>query len=1562
MKNARRIPLDLSVGIPRWWTALDQREAVRKRVVVPIVLGLVVALALIVRLGVSWDSAQPPFLNLDGVNWDSDGINSQYQNPDERHMGAVSTRIEFPGSPITYFDTDESPLNPYSQFPSYAWGTLPLFLNKGAAELLEAAPLGGPTGGGTWDDYAHIHLVGRVFSTLVDVGSIIVIFLLGSYLFNRRVGLLAAFLLSVTVLHIQYSHYFVVDSFLAFFSLVSIYFAVRAAKEGGRLNFALAGVMFGAAMASKGSALPLALVITMAAGIRAWPIVKQRWAKSENEITSPASLWSKELLKPLFGLAFAGVLAFVVFRVAQPYAFDGPLPWDINDVWRADVEGVVERTSGVGGWPPAVRWIGQVSWLYPLHNMLIWGMGIPLFLAAAGGFLYAAWRVVRRGEILLLLLLTWIAVIFLWQGGVFISYMRYLLPIYPILVLLAAYGLVQLWQATRWEIVPSRLQRLWPSLTGYLPTLGRVTVGAVVVLTLLWAFAFINIYRSPLTRVEASRWINENVPAGSQIANPHWDDSLPLNIDGQLAGENYGFITLDLYDIDAQGNSATLIDQLDRADYVILSSDRLYRSIPRAPAVYPIVTRFFDSLFAEEIGFHEAATFTSFPSLFGVTISDDGAEESFTSYDHPKVLIYEKSDDFSRKKVTQLLGGPSIEPAIASPADAAQNALLLRPDDLETQRNGGTWTDIFNPDSIVNKSGVAWIVWLLPIQILSLALLPVGLYVFRWLPDRGYLLLKPLGLLSMAYLVWLSVSLGLVEFTRGTILGVFLLIVALGIASGVVWRRQVLDFVRQHWRMILLAEAIFLGAFFAFYIVRLHNPDLWHPFRGGEKPLDFALLNAIVRSTTLPPYDPWFAGGYVNYYYFGQFITATWVKLTGILPETAYNLAIPLFFSLAVGAAYSLVYNLTSAVRSRIRRRPGGGSIPAFTLVGAGLLAVLLALVVGNLNAFDQAVDGLSAISPVHLGGSIPVLSGAVGAVGGLWQVITAGAEFPTIDFWRPSRMMPPTISITEFPFFSFLFGDLHAHLMSIPFAVASLGIGLGVVLTGTAEKRPGRFIASGRAISLVILLALTVGALRWTNSWDYPPFLLLGIAAVFISEQASEGRLSWPMAVRAAVSSGLLVILSIVLFYPFQQDYQQFQAGLHGSLETTVLHQYLSHFGLFIVIIVALLAFLWARMLRRTEIGAAARQFAVVSVGLVLLTAVLLILADPLKAWIPVSVADLSAGDFLQNLVKVRIPEGTTPDFPVPLLPFAYLALASVIVLAKYELRRNLRDTPLRLFVLALLAMALGLSIGVDVVNIDGDIQRANTVFKFYIHIWLLLALAAAFGVWYMLAVTRVKAPALKRVPRLQIHRLAMTRRLWIITAVILFVGAIIYPLAATPERLNDRFLSLPPTTNGFAFMQEAVYQDEHGPVELRYDFEGFQWLRNNVDGSPVIIEANTPLYRWGSRYSIYTGLPTVVGWDFHERVYRGKFSNQVELRLADVSQFYSDPNAAEALRILEKYQVSYVIGGELERLYYPADGLAKFEENLGGNLELVYENPGTKIYRVMAQDAAPSFASHPD
>jgi uncharacterized membrane protein len=279
------------------------------------------------------------------------------------------------------------------------------------------------------------------------------------------------------------------------------------------------------------------------------------------------------------------------------------------------------------------------------------------------------------------------------------------------------------------------------------------------------------------------------------------------------------------------------------------------------------------------------------------------------------------------------------------------------------------------------------------------------------------------------------------------------------------------------------------------------------------------------------------------------------------------------------------------------------------------------------------------------------------------------------------------------------------------------------------------------------------------------------------------------------------------------------------------------------------------------------------------------------------------------------------------------------------------------------MIAMALLLSAGVEIAVLNPDIGRQNTVFKFYLQIWILLALASSFSLWYLAAALaphwdsfRQRLGASLDRPWASVPRLAFA-----VASLVLLLAVLVYPIQATRwrVRIDDRFPDASrqgevlvaaggTTNNGLAFMQKAVYPEEKGPVELKYDYDAIMWLRNEVVGSPTIMEGNTPLYRWGSRISIYTGLPAVLGWDWHQTQQRGRFAYLVQERLQDVNTFYSTPDPTAAEAILQKYGVSYVIVGQVERLYYPAEGIAKFDSMAGHSLEPVYSNPQTVIYHV--------------
>jgi hypothetical protein len=192
--------------------------------------------------------------------------------------------------------------------------------------------------------------------------------------------------------------------------------------------------------------------------------------------------------------------------------------------------------------------------------------------------------------------------------------------------------------------------RFYSKLLGALP-------GVLVVLTsLLWALMITRIYRHPHTRIEASRWIYANIPCGAVIANEHWDDGLPLRVDGRDGfGGCYRGVEFEHYHSDDAKKLASTLEKIRAADYIILSSNRLYGSIPRMPRRFPFTNEYYRMLFSGELGFSLEKIFSSYPGWGAFTLKDDTFEEMLLNYDHPKVLIFKKSPNFSFEYVSAKL-------------------------------------------------------------------------------------------------------------------------------------------------------------------------------------------------------------------------------------------------------------------------------------------------------------------------------------------------------------------------------------------------------------------------------------------------------------------------------------------------------------------------------------------------------------------------------------------------------------------------------------------------------------------------------------------------------------------------------------------------------------------------------------------------------------------------------------------------------------------------------------------------------------------------------------------
>jgi len=221
-------------------------------------------------------------------------------------------------------------------------------------------------------------------------------------------------------------------------------------------------------------------------------------------------------------------------------------------------------------------------------------------------------------------------------GGLYAKYLRYMLPLVPVLCLLAA----RLYYDLRKRTQTGGGRRLLAA--------GR---WVVVIASLCYALVIVSIYASPHSWITASDWIYRNVPPGSTLVVEAWDTALPLPLDADgrsRRAEEYNVRTVPLYDEpDGEAKWAAIADDLAASDYVIIASRRLYGSVSRLPDRYPVATRYYELLFGGELGFELVGEFTRGPvwlnprvwPLSGAAPGLVIPDESFVVYDHPRTLV-----------------------------------------------------------------------------------------------------------------------------------------------------------------------------------------------------------------------------------------------------------------------------------------------------------------------------------------------------------------------------------------------------------------------------------------------------------------------------------------------------------------------------------------------------------------------------------------------------------------------------------------------------------------------------------------------------------------------------------------------------------------------------------------------------------------------------------------------------------------------------------------------------------------------------------------------------------
>ena len=1581
-----------------------------------------------------------------------------------------------------------------------------------------------------------VALMGRFIAAFSSTLCIPLVYGIGARLYSRRTGLLAAAFLGYTVLAIQLAHFFAVDSLQAFAILLAIWIvsalytsrpnptSIVPSGEPGywvqgsglgpidrfllRVDHAIPwstlllylalGAAIGMSLASKFSSLP----------ILALPLVVH-W------LFLLRTTHVRQFMPHLF-LLLCYMTALGTWFHLSPFAWEGPyLPFaqasrlpDLAERWlhilfsgefARQIYEQSRMIEGKGGGPWVQQFAHTTPYLTMTWQMIRWSFGWPLGLVCVGGFVVTVVRNLFRPRAADLLLLSWAAGVFAIVGSFQATFPRYTIAILPLFCLFGA-RMCFLFGGKSPKI--SEAAHVWARV-------GRVTALIAVAAGLLYSTAFMQVYDRMHSWSYASLWIYKNVPPVGQdgtptvIAHEEWDDAIPLPLPPHSV--RYGSLHMTPYQGDSEDKLRRLAADLERADWICLPTTRLYSTILTVPEKYPLTSRYYRLLFAEQLGFTLRKTVTPRAGLWGWEFDDLAADESHRVYDHPKSVIFEKTESLTAEEYYRRITDPSAPASVptrlqvmrrresvleqvlnierdpypdegvvsvdelealvsqagltqeeqitflaaanqisAIPGLSAQTlsqeltnmslsvgeevrhrvsglptqpgrpvrqlaALAIRGDLLagfEKRRKlqqslvGFLQPTLLPRESVLEKlERIDWdagpeprvvtpppspesppgnlvritqagnsmgdqiwalLKWLLLLALLGLAVLPLGCRIFRGLPDFGLPLARTLGLIVTVYVVWLSVNLGAVGFNWSTCLGALLITATLcwappGLRSSLPHFQE-----RARLRVLLVGEGLFLFTFAAFAIIRAYNPEIFW----GEKTMDFSFYNAILRGDTFPPYDPWFSGITLNYYYYGFIFTGFLTKLSAVSSGYGFNLAIASIAAMTVSGAFSLVYNLSKRV-------------------SWGLLGAVLVGFVGNFDPLFRLFEG-GQMETARVGLSERLTQDYGSLWGGLlyvfelpWTLGNTLLHVPTAatmwdSFWQSSRAIGSAM-INEYPVWSWLFADLHAHVLVMPVSLLLLSLIYVVFLNRGTGSIP--FWRESGWLAL-LMLALVLGTQLASNIWDFLCYLpLLGLVFFLGTFQRNRGWIS-PAAPehlsspslkqdenrlfqdsKAVLGGGWALLLFTALWtllWPLLCRLHPYWLGLFsdrwiglsiglglvaaGTFRASLLATLESCFSLVwellrravvpmaaVIPASGLLFYHFHRYLETGNTSLKLNQDGNITAGQGIRHFGLFMFLTLL--WVACSLGAKKRGPTTEGSLRRKIPT-LRNAFALLLLETAaaillgaggylqsapgfclYLLLIPPVMVAM----RAGKENSTQLFAGTLLLTGWGLAAASEVVVL---VDRMNTVFKIYHPVWMLLAVGCAAGLsavfpgWKggLLAKNR-DGWRLRLLPTLSYSVVAALLLLTLVGTYRGVVGVVTRNL-----KQSDK-----PTLNGLDFLSQTAQDSEL--------FEAVDWLNRNVTGPQVIAEAFTNrAYDESARIVKYTGLPTLLGWPHHTRQ-RGRTSGEIEERRRDLETLYTSEEAEVVARLCRKYRIRYIFVGDFEQDIYqdPAPRLSR-------------------------------------
>ena len=804
--------------------------------------------------------------------------------------------------------------------------------------------------------------------------------------------------------------------------------------------------------------------------------------------------------------------------------------------------------------------------------------------------------------------------------------------------------------------------------------------------------------------------------------------------------------------------------------------------------------------------------------------------------------------------------------------------------------------------------------WLVFFFIMGLLALPLTFFLFEGLRTKGYAFSKILALLIWGYLFWIGNLFGLINKSRSGALTSLLLLTVLSfvmLRSKVSIQRIAL-WLRDNIGHVIFIETLFLTGILFMVFLRGANPEII----GTEKPMELAFINGILRSETFPPNDPWLSGFSISYYYFGYLIISAIINLLGTGSGVAFNLALIFWFALSATAVAEIVINLISDRDSfgvALANPKDKRKIYFFGAAGAILL-----LIISNAEGFLEVLHSLGFLWD-------QTSQGVVDSGFWTWIDIRELTQSPALPFdwdihrpggtwwWRASRVLQDyTVQgqsrevINEFPFFAFFLGDLHPHLLAIPFVL------LNVTTAYALIKRPWQ----PQPTILTNLknfwidkrnwfLPLIIGSLIFLNTWDFPIyfglFTLVVLVMIHHTNQSLKGALRDALTI--LVSLG---ITSVLLYYPFLMSFSSQAGGILPSLvfQSRSIHLLVMFFPFIMPILIDLISGSFINSEKRDllKIG-----FVVLVFFLLAQSAVFIFswLSIKIPRWL-INISSMGINQWAntrllhsQNFLGIYggesilqiIEESVRRLLKDPLDIIVLLAMISLgltLVLRRSNHPKNSHDQYCALsdkFYGIMLTLSALLVLIPEIVYLRDQFGwRMNTIFKFYFQAWILLSISTVY------AISKTGNETTTMIQR-------------VISLIVISIG-FVYPAYAIKDRfdvykLNDFSLE----GNGYLLTSNVT------------EYEAVEFLKSVPHGT--IVEAVGGSYSGYARISKLTGLPTVLGWPGHELQWRGG-GEEIGSRESDIKKLYTTTDWLSAKEILQLYDIRYIYIGDLERNTY--------------------------------------------